>query len=56
MENNFSELIEYLDKKFNKIDGDIKNFKDSTSKNFDMVFKDLEMLKQEKDVGKLNIL
>lgn len=54
MKNDFSELIEYLDGKFNvinknfkKIEKDIKDFKNETNDNFDKVFSDTETLKQE---------
>lgn len=47
MKNDFSELIEYLDGKFKKINNNIKDFKNETTGNFDKVFGDLETLKQE---------
>lgn len=58
MKEDYSELIEFLDKKFNKVEKDISDFKsemtdfkkDSLSFQ-DQVLTDLEMLKQEKTVG-----
>jgi hypothetical protein len=59
MKNDFSELIEYLDKKFIKINSgfnslkkELSNFKNETNTNFDKTFDDLETLKQEKTIGK----
>ena len=51
MDGDFKELIEFLDKKFDKIEKDISDFKDSTMRFEDRALKDLEDLKREKTVG-----
>jgi hypothetical protein len=51
MNEDFTELVEFLDKKFEKIENDIKEFKDDVYRFQDKALEDLEMLKQEKIMG-----
>jgi len=58
MSEDYKELVEYLDGKFNKIEGDLSDFKgemmefkDDMYKFQDRALKDLEALKQEKAIA-----